>query len=58
MVLDNHAECKNAVIGLVDALTKIRKFAHDSGDAETRLRAIATLAEDAISRHQPILQRI
>jgi hypothetical protein len=58
MVLDNHAECKTAILGLMDALARIKKMTAEPGEAAAALKAIQALAADALDRHGPILPRL
>ena len=58
MALDNHAECKNAVLGLLDALSKIKKLTAEPHGSTDIMKAIHDLATGAVDRHSPILPKI
>jgi hypothetical protein len=58
MSSNDHAECKTALIGLLDALAKIKMFAQSDAKVEERLKAIEEIATTAIERHKPHLAKI
>ena len=58
MVLDNHAECKTALLGLLDALGKIKRLAEQDASSSELMKPIHQLASDAVQRHGSILPRI
>ena len=55
MVMDNHAECKNALLGLLAALRRIKKLAEDGPGSGDVLAAIHRLTSYAVEWHSPIL---